>query len=159
MVDLWVEAVGLAHRKQVILTPSELRLWTRVSGLLELDAKDVAKDLESLRPLLQDQQSDALANVPWQKIAIVSLQESAAREAARELQSRTNAEVIVVTSLVQDGLTKTAKAADVILLVWAACSHAVYRAFDDCRSRVVYVQGTGTTSIVAAAEQRAEKLS
>lgn len=159
MVDLWVEAVGLAHRKQVILTPSELRLWTRVSGLLELDAKDVAKDLESLRPLLQDQQSDALANVPWQKIAIVSLQESAAREAARELQSRTNAEVIVVTSLVQDGLTKTAKAADVILLVWAACSHAVYRAFDDCRSRVVYVQGTGTTSIIAAAEQRAEKLS
>ena len=96
--------------------------------------------------------------MPWQKIAIVSLQESAAREAARELQSRTNAEVIVVTSLVQDGLTKTAKAADVILLVWAACSHAVYRAFDDCRSRVVYAQGTGTNSIVAAAEQRAEKI-
>jgi hypothetical protein len=126
--------------------------------LLELDPKNVAQDLESLRPLLLDQQSDALANMPWQKIAIVSLQESAAREAARELQSRTNAEVIVVTSLVQDGLTKTAKAADVILLVWAACSHAVYRAFDDCRSRVVYVQGTGTNSIVAAAEQRAEKI-
>lgn len=159
MVDLWVQAVGLAHRKHLVLTPSKFRQWTRVAGLLELDPKNVAQDLESLSPLLLDQQTDALANVPWQKIAIVSLQESAAREAARELQSRTNAEVIVVTSLVQDGLTKTAKSADVILLVWAACSHAVYRAFDDCRSRVVYVQGTGTTSIVVAAEQRAEKLS
>jgi hypothetical protein len=158
MVDLWVEAVSLAHRKQLILTPSQFRIWKRVSSLLELDGNDVVKDLEILQPLGQEQQSDALNDVPWQKIAIVSLQESAAREAARELQSRTNAEVIVVTSLVQDGLTKTAKAADVILLVWAACSHAVYRAFDDCRSRVVYVQGTGTSSIIAAAEQRAEKI-
>lgn len=157
LVDLWVEAVGLANRKQMILTPSQFRLWKRVSGLLELDEKDVAKDLESLRPLVQEEKSDALANTTWKKIAIVSLQESAAREAARELQSRSEADVIVVTSLVQDSLTKNAKEADVILLVWAACSHAVYRAFDDCRSRVVYVQGTGTNSIVSAAEQRAEK--
>ena len=155
MVDLWVESVGLAHRKQLILTPSEFRLWKRVSNLLELDENDVAKDLEILQPLVHGQRFDSLANVSWQKIAIISLQESA----ARELQSRTNAEVIVVTSLVQDGLTKTAKAAGVILFVWAACSHAVYRAFDDCRSRVVYVQGTGTSSIVAAAKQKAEKIS
>ena len=87
----------------------------------------------------------------------MSLQESAAREAAREIQLRTKADVVIVTSLVQDGLTKTAKSADVILLVWAACSHAVYRAFDDCRERVVYVQGTGSSSIVSAAEKRAEK--
>lgn len=159
MLDLWVEAVGLAHRKQLTLTPSEYRLWKRVANLLELDENAVAKDLETLQSLAQVQQVDSLANVPWQKIAIISLQESAAREAARELQSRTNAEVIVVTSLVQDGLTKTAKAADLILFVWAASSHAVYRAFDDCRSRLVYVQGTGTSSIIAAAEQRAEKIS
>ena len=158
MVDLWVQAVGLAHRKHLVLTPSKFRQWTRVAGFLELDPKNVTQDLESLSPLLLVPQKDALANVSWRKIAIVSLQENAAREAARELHSRTNAEVIVVTSLVQDGLTKTAKTADVILLVWAACSHAVYRAFDDCRSRLVYVQGTGTTSIVTAAEQMAEKL-
>lgn len=157
MVDLWVDAVGLAHRKQLILSSTQFRLWKRVSSLLELDAKDIAKDLDGLRPLVQESQSDALANAPWQKIAIVSLQESAAREAAREIQLRTKADVVIVTSLVQDGLTKTAKSADVILFVWAACSHAVYRAFDDCRERVVYVQGTGSSSIVSAAEQRAEK--
>ena len=159
IVDLWAEAVGLAQRKQMVLSPSQLRLWRRVSSLLELDATAVAQDLASLRPMVEEEQTDSLANTPWQKIAIVSLQETAAREAARELQLRTKAEVIVVTSLVQDGLTKTAKTADVILLVWAACSHAVYRAFDDCRSRVAYVQGTGTSSIVAAAERCAEKIS
>jgi hypothetical protein len=157
VVDLWAEAVGLAQRKKIVLSPVQMRLWKRVAGLLELDATAVAQDLASLRPLVEVQQIDALANTTWQKIAIVSLQETAAREAARELQLRTKAEVIVVTSLVQDGLTKTAKTADVILLVWAACSHAVYRAFDDCRARVAYVQGTGTSSIVAAAERWAEK--
>jgi hypothetical protein len=159
IVDLWAEAVSLAQRKQMVLSPSQLRLWRRVSSLLELDASAVSQDLVSLQPLVVEQQTDVLANTPWQKIAIVSLQETAAREAARELQLRTKAEVIVVTSLVQDGLTKTAKTADVILLVWAACSHAVYRAFDDCRSRVAYVQGTGTSSIVASAERCAEKIS
>ena len=157
MVDLWAQAVGLAKRKQMVLSPSQLRVWQRVSGLLELDADTVAQDFAGIRPVIQEHRSDALANTPWQKIAIVSLQEGAAREAARELQLRTKAEVIVVTSFVQDGLTKSAKTADVILLVWAACSHAVYRAFDECRSRVAYVQGTGTSSIVAAAERWAEK--
>ena len=157
MVDLWAQAIGLAKRKQMVLSPSQLRVWQRVSGLLELDADTVAQDFAGLRPIVQEHQTDALANTQWQKIAIVSLQEGAAREAARELQLRTKAEVVVVTSLVQDGLTKSAKTADVILLVWAACSHAVYRAFDECRSRVAYVQGTGTSSIVAAAERWAEK--
>jgi hypothetical protein len=159
MVDLWAQAVELAKRKQIVLSPTQLRLWQRVSGLLELDASSVAQDLASLHPMVHENQFDTLGNAKWQKIAIVSLQETSAREAARELQIRTQAEVIVVTSLVQDGLTKSAKTADVILLVWAACSHAVYRAFDECRSRVAYVQGTGTSSIVAAAERWAEKKS
>ena len=157
MVDLWSQAVALAARKRVILSPSQIRTWQRVAGLLELDAGPVASDLAGLRASAEGIQTDDLSAANWQKIAIVSLQEGAAREAARELQARTGAEVILVTSLVQDGLTKAAQTADVILLVWAACSHAVYRAFDEHRDRVVYVQGTGTSSIVAAAQRWAEK--
>lgn len=157
MVDLWSQAVALATRKKVVLSPSQIRTWQRVAGLLELDASSVASDLAGLRPSGESSQIDPLSAAKWQKIAIVSLQEGAAREAARELQSRTGAEVMLVTSLVQDGLTKAAQTADVILLVWAACSHAVYRAFDEHRDRVAYVQGTGTSSIVVAAERWAEK--
>jgi hypothetical protein len=157
MVDMWSQAVELATRKKFVLSPSQVRTWERVAGLLELDAESVASDLASLRPSVAGNETDALSAVNWQKIAIVSLQEGAAREAARELQARTGAEVIVVTSLVQDGLTKAAQTADVILLVWAACSHAVYRAFDEHRERLVYVQGTGTSSIMTAAESWAEK--
>lgn len=161
LVGLWAQAVDLATRRQVELSPSQFRLWQRVAGMLELDAQAVGQDLAKLRPPAQSSRDEApgdiLATVPWKKIAIISLQESAAREAARELESRTQAEVAVVTSKVQDGIAKAAKTADVILMVWAASSHAVYRAFDECRSRVAYVQGTGTSSIVAAAERWAEK--
>ena len=158
MVDLWSEAVALASRKRIVLSPSQFRTWQRVAELLEMDSNSIGNDLADLRPRAENIEADALRVANWHKIAIVSLQEGPAREAARELQARTGAEVILVTSLVQDGLTKAAKTADVILLVWAACSHAVYAAFDEHRERLVYVQGTGTSSIVTAAERWAEKL-
>lgn len=157
MLDLWSEALALAARKSLVLTLSQCRTWQRVGTLLELDANSVSGELAKFCPVDQTSESDPLAAVKWQKIAIVSLQESAAREAAKDLHARTGADVVVVSSLVQDGLTKAAKTADVILLVWAACSHAVYRAFDGHRDRLAYVQGTGTSSILSAAERMAER--
>jgi hypothetical protein len=157
MMDLWSEAVALAARKSLVLTPSQWRTWRRVAGLLEIDDDTISSEMARLRSVDQATDSDPLAAVKWQKIAIVSLQESAAREAAKELRARTGANVVIVPSLVQDGLTKTAEAADVILLVWAACSHAVYRAFDKHRDRLAYVQGTGASSILNAAERMAER--
>ena len=65
--------------------------------------------------------------------------------------------MVLVTGLVQDGVTRVAQTADIILFVWAACTHAVYRAFDAHRERLVYVQGTGVSSIVAAAERQARR--
>jgi hypothetical protein len=152
LVDLWVQAIALATRKKSVLSPSQFRTWQRVAEMLELDADSVASDLSALRPQAPTCEVDVLGSANLHKIAIVSLQEGAAREAARELQDRTGADVAVVTSLVQDGLTKAAANADLILFVWAACSHAVYRAFDEHRDRVAYVQGTGASSIVLAAE-------
>ena len=152
LCDLWVEAVALAARKRLALTAAEVRTWRRVGAYLELPAATVNADLADLQPQVSTPTDDQLARAQLRKVAIISLQEAAAREAARELQSRTGAEVLLITSLVQDGFTNAAKDADVILFVWAACSHAVYRAFDDCRDKVAYVQGTGASSIIAAAE-------
>jgi hypothetical protein len=156
LLDLWSEAVALATRKRTLLSPAQLRNWRRVAALLEIPAYNAENDLAPLCSPESSTQVDVLRDIGWRKIAIVSLQEGAAREAARELQARTGAEVVLVTGLVQDGLTKAAQMADVVLLVWAACTHAVYRAFDDYRERLVYVQGTGTSSIVSAAERQAE---
>ncbi|NDD14855.1 MAG: hypothetical protein EB072_20025, partial [Betaproteobacteria bacterium] len=154
--DLWWDAFALITRKQIALGASRIRIWENVAGLLELDPTLIETNLSPLRSRTIES-NDLLTVSNWKKIAIVSLQERAAREAARELQTRTGADVFVVSNLVQDNLTKTAQTADLILLVWAACSHAVYRAFDDCRDRVAYVQGTGTSSIIASAERWAEK--
>lgn len=156
MLDLWSLAIELAVRKRMVLSPTQFRTWQRVAALLEISTADAKNDLASLCPPSNTTQIDVLREVGWRKIAIVSLQEGAAREAARELQARTGAEVVLVTGLVQDSLTRAAQVADVVLLVWAACTHAVYRAFDDFRERLVYVQGTGPSSIVAAAERKAE---
>jgi hypothetical protein len=141
----------------MVLSHTQFHIWQRVAALLEIPAEYAGSALEALRPPATSSQTDVLQAMGLRKLAIVSLQEAAAREAARELEARTGADVVLVTGLVQDGVTKAAQEADVILLVWAACSHAVYRAFDDQRERLVYVQGTGTSSIIAAAERWAEK--
>lgn len=156
LLDLWSQAVALATRKRTSLSPAQLRNWQRVAALLEIPADNAENELAPLCSPKNSTQADVLRDIGWRKIAIVSLQEGAAREAARELQARTGAEVVLVTGLVQDSLTRAAQMADVVLLVWAACTHAVYRAFDGYRERLVYVQGTGTSSIVSAAERQAE---
>jgi vacuolar-type H+-ATPase subunit F/Vma7 len=96
---------------------------------------------------------DPLSILNLRKIAVVTLNERAAKQAAEELKSRTGAEVVIVTSTTADDLTKTAESADLILFVWAASTHAVYRTFDHVRDKLQYVQGTGPSSIVLAAER------
>jgi len=120
--------------------------------MLEIPAETSEADLMPLRAPPEEVREDALAHANLRKIAIVSLQEPAAREAGRELENRSGATVTLITGLVQSAFTTAARDADLILFVWAACSHAVYRAFDNCRERLVYVQGTGASSIIAAAE-------
>src|SRR5262249_55752809 len=96
---------------------------------------------------------DVLSIAALQKIAIVSLHEKAAQAAAIMLRERTKADVFVVSELAAGSGTKNARTADVVLLVWAATKHAVYRAFDDMRDKIAYVQGTGASSIVLSLER------
>ena len=44
------------------------------------------------------------------------------------------------------------RSADVILYVWASAKHSIYRAFDNNRELLQYVQGTGSASILRALE-------
>ena len=157
LYDLFSGALDLAARKRCVLTRSEQRTWRRIADSLEVPSEAAQALLLPLTPPADQSVIDELRGAGLRRIAIVSLQEVGAREAARELAERSGAEVSVVNSLVQGAMTRGAETADLVLFVWAACSHAVYRAFDDCRERLAYVQGTGASSIVSAAENWAQK--
>ena len=45
----------------------------------------------------------------------------------------------------------------VLLFVWANTTHAVYRAFDNVREKLAYVEGKGAVSIVLTLERWAMK--
>lgn len=155
--DLWLDGADIVARQGLELTVTERALWRRLGRLVELDA-DLINSLIPERPAgADDRQADILSGGRFKKIAVVTLQEGAGRQAVEELRARTGADVILVNSLAAGPLTRTAESADLILLVWAACKHAVSRAFDHVRERVAYVQGTGPSSIVLAAERWAER--
>lgn len=150
--DLWMDGADWINRHGVTLSKTERSSWQQLGRYVGLDNDSVLQLI--VEPTLEDLSGpDPLSEIHLHKVAVVSLHERAAKVAAEELQRRTGANVVIVTSTSADDLTRTAETADLILFVWAACTHAVYRAFDHVRENLVYVQGTGPSSIILAAEQ------
>lgn len=153
LVDLFTDGLLLAERKAVHMSDTKVAMWRRIGAALELPSEDVEALLGPLVEPESAERTDALAGVGLETIAIVSLREASANSAAKQLEDRTGATVFVVTSLVADDDTRRAANADLVLYVWAASTHAAYRAFDRWRDKLEYVQGTGASSIVMAAER------
>jgi hypothetical protein len=150
---LWYEGAALIKVDYEGLSVTDRQFWHRLGRRLGLDAKTADDALG--RPWDDIAAAgDPLGSCGFTKIAIVSLHERAAREAAAQIGKRTDANIIVVTDLAAGEGTASAATADVILYVWGATKHAVYRAFDKVRDRIEYVQGTGSASIVRALERR-----
>ena len=158
LTDLYVDGLSLAVTKSIRFSEIEVWSWKRVGGLIELSKTDISNYLEPCIALNDESAVDPLHKVKVEQIAIISLQESSARQASEELRRRTGAEVRIITSLVSDAQAKHAKNADLILYVWASSSHATFRTFDTVRDRIEYVQGTGASSILLAAERWAERM-
>jgi len=152
---LWYEGANLIRLDSEALSFSDRHLWYRLGCRLGLEVGATDEALGGPLPALGTD-SDPLRRCSFTKIAIVSLHERAAREAAAQIEARTRANVIVVTDHAAGEGTASAATADVILFVWGATKHAVYRAFDKVRDRLEYVQGTGSASIVRALERRAQ---
>lgn len=150
---LWYAGAGLIKVDHEGFSVADRHLWYRLGRRLGLD---VATPHEALGGNWLPLQSadDPLLAAGFKKIAIVSLHERAAREAAAQIEDRTHAHVVLVTDHAAGEGTASATTADVILFVWGATKHAVYRAFDKVRDRLEYVQGTGSASIVRALERR-----
>lgn len=153
LVGLYADGLHLAARKGVVFTASQEAIWHSIGKGLELSLSDIDQYLAPLLPSVIGTNEDLLSHAALRQIAIVSLRESSAQEAANQLEARTGAKVSIVSSLVAGAETRHALSANLILYVWAATSHATYRAFDGCRDKIEYVQGTGASSIVLAAER------
>lgn len=150
--DLWIDALDVIKRQGLAFSLGELKLWRRLGRLAEIDEDSVNSMLPESASVGSLVQIDPIATAGLRKIAVVTLQERAGQQAVVELKARTGADVFLVTSVGADELTRSAETADLILFVWASCKHAVYRAFDKVRHKIAYVQGTGPSSIVLAAE-------
>jgi hypothetical protein len=153
--QLWIEGASLAARDPARLSGTELYLWRRLGKQAGFDSAAVDEVLprpEEPPPGTQGV-SNVLRDAGLRRIAIVSLHRRAADEACAMLAERTGAEVFVVDEKVPGVATRAAQSADVVLFVWAATKHAVFRAFDAMRNRIAYVQGTGAGSIVLALER------
>lgn len=150
---LWYDGAALIKVDCERMSVNYKQFWHRLGRRLGLDA---ATADEALGGPWGDiaAAGDPLGHCGFTKIAIVSLHERAAREAAAQIGKRTDAHIIVVTDHAAGEGTASAATADVILYVWGATKHAVYRAFDKVRDRLEYVQGTGSASIVRALERR-----
>lgn len=153
--SLWMDGAGLIARAPHTLTPGERRIWQSIGSRIGFGAAEVNELLGVTETIAEE--SDPIAEAGLKKVAIVSLQEKAADSAAALIHERTDAQVMVVSELDAGAATDSAKTADVILFVWAANKHAVYRAFDEVRDKLEYVQGTGASSIVLSLERWASR--
>ena len=156
--SLWVDGAELIRRDPASTSRGELALWRRIAGRLGIDASTVVEYLGSLQGPGDLAVPDPLRDLPAERVAIVSLNERAARGARDILRERTTAEILVVCEQVAGAATTAAKAADVILFAWAANKHAVFRTFDGVRDRVEFVAGKGASSIVTALERWADRV-
>jgi hypothetical protein len=149
--NLWFAAADLILRAPEALAPSEKRLWRRIGRRIRIDDETISSYLAADK---QADEVDPLAEAKLRHIAIVCMREPQARQAATEIQERTRARVSLVIGKAAGPETDGAWNADVVLFVWMATTHGVFRAFDGFeRRRFCYVQGTGAASIVRSLER------
>ena len=153
-LGLWVEAASVMKRSPDVLPLADRQLYRDAGERLGIDSDTIT---EYLPPEVAPHEGeDPLSAARLGHIAIVCLREKQASQAAEAIRERSNfkSKVTVVTATTACAETTLACQADVVLYVWSASTHAVFRAFDAYdRKRFCYVQGTGSSSIVKALER------
>lgn len=148
--NFWIEGATYLRSNPKYLTHGERSLWRGIGG----NHFDQITVDEYLPVPTEVEEVDSIREADLKKIAIVSMREPQAKAAAELIRERSDAEVVLVTKKAAGGQTDSAITADVVLFVWKATSHAVFRAFDNMeRNRLSYVQGSGAGSIVLALER------
>jgi hypothetical protein len=153
---LWIDGADFVRRDPKQFSYAELLLWNQIGHRLGFDFSEITNALE-VAHAAGEARADKITSLGLRKIAIVTLHERAARAAAELIRNRTNAIILIVAEQAAGSATTAALDADVILFVWSANKHAVYRVFDGVRDRLEYVQGTGPSSIILALDRWATR--
>lgn len=153
--NLWIDGAEFVRTHPESLSQTELKLWRFIGAKIGLDDETISEFLGA--DVIITDAVDLLSALQVERIAIVSLQVEAAQNAAELIRQRIASEVIVVSETQNNSAVENAKNSDVILFVWASNTHAVYRAFDNSREKLVYVQGKGASSIIISLEKWASK--
>jgi len=148
--NLWIDGAEFVRLHPESLSPTEKYLWRTVGAKIGLD-NEIINEFLGLEE--HTEQLNILSELQINRIAIVSLQVQAAQNAAKLIRERTSANIIVVNETHNNSAVENARNSDVILFIWASNTHAVYRAFDNVREKLVYVQGKGASSIVISLER------
>ena len=157
VLDLWYKGTNLIHSDPSILTRTDKEMMINLGGRFGIEKKHAYDVLGLTSQAGIDDQHDPLAQTTLSQIAIVSLHQRSANVAAEIIRKRSGCEVLVVDSHENDYQTKAATDKDLVLFVWSATKHSVYRAFDSVREKLCYVQGSGAASIVRALESHVQK--
>lgn len=157
VLDLWYKGATLIHSDPTILTRTDKEMMINLGGRFGVEREHANGVLGLTSQAGTDEQFDPLGQTTLSQIAIVSLHERSANVAAEIIRKRTSCEVLVVNSHENDYQTKAATDKDLILFVWSATKHSVYRAFDTVREKLCYVQGSGAASIVRSLEHHVQK--
>ena len=148
--NFWIIGAAYLKNNPQYLTVGERTLWRQIGSQI-FNAETVD---EYLPVPLEEVSEDPLQTAQLRKVAIVSMREEQAKQAADMIRERSDAEVVIVSKKSAGAQTDNASTADVVLFVWKATSHAVFRAFDKMeKEKLSYVQGTGAGSIVLALER------
>jgi hypothetical protein len=149
--NFWILAGDFVRSDPEVLSLGERLLWRQVGARIGYDDGT----LDEYVPIPQAATTvDPIRQAGLKRVAIVSLRERQAQEAAALLRERSDAQIVIVSETHPGADTRSALAADVVLFVWSAATHAVFRSFDALdKGRLAYVQGTGATGIVLALER------
>lgn len=150
---LWLEAGTLLARDLQSVGAADRQLWREMGVDLGLEQENIDALVPALPPATTEE-TDPLAALHLQRVAIVWRDDGPARLAAARIEQRSGASVVLVTEEHPRGQTERALTADVVLLVWRNTSHAVSRAFQRIdRKRLVYVPSAGASGVQRSLER------
>jgi hypothetical protein len=148
--NLWIDGADFVRLNPETVSPTERYLWHKIGTNLGID-QEIIEEFLGAENITEE--NDILTDLQANKIAIVSLRIESAQTAAELIRQRFSGETVVISETHNNSAVENAKNADVILFVWASNTHAVYRAFDNVREKLFYVQGKGASSIVISLER------
>ena len=122
--NLWVEASDIAKRNSDSLLESEKILWRKVGSSVGFDMQTIDEFFPSSST---EESDDPLKNCGLKKVSIVCMRETQAKEAKKIIEERSDIQVSIISSKVAGENTTQARSCDVVLFVWLATSHAVFR--------------------------------